>query len=198
MSHLTKHTIVCISGKQGSGKTTMAESLVKLYSGTHMKFASPLYEMHEAIRAVLKKYGIEMPKKVGALLQYLGTEFGRKLFGDDVWVRCIHNAIIDTTESLDKWKDKAFIVVDDARFENELDMFLKLRADREDYTILTIRLDADEDTRKLRAEGWRDNTNHASETSLDLRLEDFDMRINTKTASAEEALFIVCQAIEDV
>lgn len=194
---LTKHTIVAISGKQGSGKTTMATALVKLYSGTHMKFAGPLYEMHEAIRAVLAKYGIEMPKKVGELLQYLGTEFGRKLFGDDVWVRCIHNAILNATEQLDRWNDKAFIVVDDARFENELDMFLRLRDTCDDFTILTIRLDADEKTRKLRAEGWRDNVNHASETGLDLRLDDFDMRINTETASADEALFAVCQAIED-
>jgi dephospho-CoA kinase len=193
---MKKHTIICISGKQGSGKTTLAASLVNKYSGTHMKFATPLYEMHEAIRGVLQKYDYEMPKKDGKLLQLLGTEWGRNTLGQNIWVSLTATSIRNLITQLERWHDKAFIVVDDARFENELEMFYSLRDLNPEWNVYTVRLEADEETRKARADAWRDAVDHPSETGLDLRLDDFDMVLSTKALFKEEVFERVCQEIE--
>lgn len=184
---MTKHTIVAISGKMGSGKTTLAKSLVKKYSGIHMKFATPLYEMQSAVLGVLHKYGMQTEMKYGDLLQYLGTEFGRKKFGDNIWADLTKNSIFSTIESLNKWRDKAFIVVDDARFDNELDMFLDMAANEgTELRVLTVRLEASESSRKSRADSWRENTSHPSEIGLDHRLGDFDLVISTDSSDCSE------------
>jgi hypothetical protein len=181
---MKKHTIVGISGKQGSGKTTLAKSLISKYSGIHLKFADPLYKMHEAIRGVLKEFDYEMKPKDGKLLQLLGTEWGRNTLGQSIWCSLTANKIVNTVLEIDKW-DKAFIVVDDARFENELDLFKALKEIHPDWNVLTIRLECPETQREGRADDWRPATDHPSEVGLDGRLKDFDLVINTGMDSAE-------------
>src|SRR5271166_4214568 len=88
MAH--KPQILLISGQQGSGKTTttdlICEMLFKLkWNHKSFKFATPLYEMHNAVRKVALYYNLPMPEKDGGFLQWLGTEWGRKNYGDDVW-----------------------------------------------------------------------------------------------------------------
>ncbi len=90
--------IIMISGKQGSGKTTLATALQNLIKEKNvncrvLKFAGPLYEMHDAVITIFEKYGIVIPKPFKVLLQYLGTEVGRNSVDKDVWVTCLKNKV---------------------------------------------------------------------------------------------------------
>jgi GTPase SAR1 family protein len=151
--------IILISGKQGSGKTTLAKRIVtdlwaEGYKAVNFKFAGVLYQMHDAVRDVLKRYGLDELKGIdGQLLQVLGTEWGRNTRGHDIWVRCLQSAVRD----YQIMTSDGFVVIDDCRFENEYRAF---------DDCLRVRLKAPVATRKLRAEKWR-SEEHISETALD-------------------------------
>jgi len=142
-----KNTLVFLSGKQGSGKTTLAQGLITHYSASprvlsHLKFADPLYMMHGRVLSVLRQYGVETKKKDGRLLQLLGTEWGRSTYGPDLWVQILENRLIDYTK--EPLGDRGrFVVVDDARFENELALAMRWRRMHADaWDVLTVRLEA--------------------------------------------------------
>lgn len=155
--------IILLSGKQGSGKTTISKALIEQakqlgfdYAGS-MKFADTLYTLHEYILNKMETLtGKARAIKDGPLLQLLGTDWGRKTFGDNVWVDILKNKIseFDKTPS----SAKRLIIIDDCRFENEFDAFPEA---------LRVRLTCPEDVRKMRCASWRENTNHPSETGLD-------------------------------
>lgn len=181
-------TVVLISGKQGSGKTTLYNQLsgdIELRPGgiwiPHgLIFAGPLYEMHDYCRSVLVDAGIDPVHKVkdGNLLQLLGTEWGRNTIDKDVWVKIVKNRIKKYGDDLrkDMQTERKFIfIISDSRFENEFDLFPEA---------LRIRLECPEGVRKERAQKttmWRDNTHHPSETSLDRYSAEgrFDMYFHT-------------------
>lgn len=167
-------TIIALSGAQGSGKTTIAEKI----GYPILKFAAPLYEMHRNILETLRTRGIEVPegKIYGELLQYLGTEFGRNQFYEDIWVDCMKN-------SLAMFPD-ANVIVDDVRFGNEFDMLKEQGA-------IMVRLECPEDVRKQRAAKWRDNTTHVSEIALDDRLDEFDLVLNTDKLIIEDCVLLI-------
>lgn len=179
-----KSLTVLISGRQGSGKTSLAVEIGKRINvdkvlNAHVEmitFAKPLYDIHDMILKYMSDLGFEVPKKDGALLQYLGTDWGRKTFGDNVWVDLAQKKI-------NKWdifarnnlfqKDQIYIV-SDARFPNELVGFTNS---------LKIRLECPETVRKERilatpGQNWRENSNHPSETSLDF-FDGWDMVLDT-------------------
>ncbi len=176
--------MILIAGKQGSGKTTLALKLKFALHAFHLKFADPLYEMHEAIRPVAEKYGIPFGSKEGVLLQLLGTEWGRRCKGDDVWANACKNHIT----SLNKTNPKATIIVDDCRFENELNKF---------PLAFKVRLIAPGSIRSARAESWRDNELHQSETGLDHVTDDkFDLVVHTDQFDADETFQMVLYAFK--
>ena len=113
------------------------------------------YELHDVCLPLLKKYGIRdaTMKKDGELLQVLGTEYGRKLLGDDVWVKVLKRRV-------DYWLrvEPHLIIIDDCRFENEHDAF---------PDALRVHLECSEYMRKSRCSYWRTNTDHPSEIGLD-------------------------------
>jgi phosphomevalonate kinase len=149
--------IVMISGKQGSGKTTISDALAARLGGAaiRLRFAQPLYEMHNAVLSILAAYGMARPGLVkdGPLLQILGTEWGRNTIDPDIWVRCIQNKVAE----IGKKFQEAVVIVDDMRFRNEFDAFSALK----------IRLECPREIRKARCSTWRDNENHQSEIDLD-------------------------------
>lgn len=154
-----------ITGRQGSGKSTLSRSLIGglvmcQRMATRVSFAETLYKMHDAIRAVLGEVGEDHFQGIdGPLLQILGTEWGRKTRDDGIWVRCFK------ARAANIWRadPSAVVVVDDCRFENELFCY----TGEPDVFAIRIRLQADEDIRRERAAKWRENTSHASETGLD-------------------------------
>ena len=108
--------LVGIAGRPGSGKTTIVHRLRMLLAPTtHVKFADIIYKMHDAIRTIGHHYDLPVKEKDRQLLQFLGTEWGRQQFGEDVWV----NALLS---KYDKVKDDAgYMLVDDVRYVNELE-----------------------------------------------------------------------------
>ena len=176
-----------ISGKQGSGKSKTADALESLlkskgFEVVRYKFAQPLYEMHDMVLAYMAEEGFEVPVKDGLLLQLLGTDWGRKVFGPYVWVKCasfeyqrIRRIVHDS-----KNQKPHVMLIDDLRFKTELEGF------REDG--FTVRLEADRDVRKSRADSWRDNETHQSEVDLDDSLDFFDAVIRTDDSLNEQGV----------
>ncbi len=171
---MTIHPIL-LSGKQGSGKSTTTERLAhelrqKGYFVYLYKFATPLYEMHDAVLPILKSYDLvpQDMKKLGRLLQLLGTEFGREYLGSDVWVNCA-KTYLKKCSTLPG--DNGVLLIDDCRFKNELAAFQD--------TGFTVRLEADRDIRKSRCDSWRDTEDHISETDLDGSLNKFSLTCRT-------------------
>ena len=173
--------IFILSGRQGSGKTTYAKYLqafLGIDNTKILKFAEPLYALHDRCLPLLKEYGVrpESMTKDGELLQVLGTAYGREKLGQNVWVEIVARR---AKQWLDQ-RDSHFVIIDDARFENEIDVF---RADAN-----LIRLIAPESVRKARCSYWREDTNHPSETSLDAYERDkkFDVEMKTEHETREQ------------
>lgn len=178
--------IILISGKMGSGKTTVSEGLTELlkknrHTVSRLKFADPLYAMHDAVGVAASKYGIPFDKKEGVLLQLLGTEWGRQIKGDSVWVDSMKYRVSQT--SCD------FVIIDDCRFKNEFNAF-------EDA--FKLRLKASEEIRKNRADSWRPNTTHLSEIDLDdFEINGrFDLVVDTNLNDKQKTLDLIMTTIQ--
>jgi hypothetical protein len=170
--------VLFISGQQGSGKTTVASYVAQRahamhYSPHQMKFADPLYDMHDSIMDILRSYGhMPAPSVNRDLLQQIGTDWGRNTQGLDFWVNILKSRI-----DLMLTDVKNIVIIDDVRFPNELDL-------AKNYDSCTVRLNASEDSRKNRAKKWG-NTAHSSENSLDLST-NFDAIFDTTNAQLED------------
>lgn len=154
--------IVMISAKQGGGKTALANELLRTYKTAQFdfagvyKFAATLYELHDYLLNKMETLtGEPRVEKDGDLLQLLGTEWGRKKFGANVWASILRHEVRKAAGYNGVHK---LIVIDDCRFTNEFNIL------PEAYR---VRLDAPEAVRKLRATSWRENVTHPSETGLD-------------------------------
>lgn len=114
--------IIGLSGYARSGKDTVAELLVLNYGFKRVAFADGIRKallelnpfIYDGVRLneTVDMYGWEVAKskdEVRRLLQVMGTEVGRKLIHEDVWVWRLFNSI-GTDER---------IVIPDVRFPNE-------------------------------------------------------------------------------
>ena len=117
--------IIGLSGYARSGKDTVAELLVLNYEFQRKAFAdgirdaltalNPILHDGHRLNEIVQMYGWDIAKakdEVRRLLQVMGTEVGRKLIHEDVWVWRLFNQI-DTDER---------IVIPDVRFPNEARM----------------------------------------------------------------------------
>jgi hypothetical protein len=169
---IPKIHVILISGKMGSGKDTLALNLLQIahrYKGWRaetLKFASPIYEIHNFARGLMASLGQVAPEnlkiKDGPLLQFLGTEWGRSTYGEDVWTKALQSRMFNFWNRMGESFPNYLFLVTDCRFKNEFHAF-----DNGPYWVTKVRLECDRDTRKTRAEQWRDNENHQSEIDLD-------------------------------
>ncbi len=187
--------VVLISGKQGAGKTTLTNALWRRLldkgaAAKEIRFAGTIYEIHDFARARLEALGIELPEplkvKDGPMLQWLGTEWGRKTIADDIWVRCAQGAVAQFHED---YPGRAVALVSDCRFRNECDAFPQA---------LRVRLECPKDTRKGRCEAWRENDVHPSEIDLDdyVHAGRFDMVFNTGTQPVDQIVALVVAQLD--
>lgn len=180
-------TLVLLSGKQGAGKSSIARALQFMLSRVGhqvavMKFADPLYEMHDLCRAVLRRYGCDpFPGVDGRLLQLLGTEWGRNSRGESLWVDLFRKRAASLPES-------HIIICDDARFPNEMEGY------DPKWRVARVRLVAPEEVRRQRAAKWRDATMHESEVALD-GYKGFDLICDTYDLSIDVVARSVCDVI---
>lgn len=163
------HKVLLLSGKQGSGKTTIMEELKKraLEQGIVAKnviFADTIYRIHDFAIDLLKQRGIERDiVKDGKLLQLLGTEWGRYTVNENIWVDCLKGQIAQleqeykSTHKTDGNCSPRLYIVSDCRFKNEFD----------GIDAFKVRLEASREVRKERCSQWRDTDTHPSETDLD-------------------------------
>lgn len=155
--------IVGLSGYAQSGKDTVGATLVENYGFTRYAFADALkecvYRLNPAVRHLcptdmrfgeylrvqdlVDSMGWEQAKKepeVRRLLQVMGTEAGRQVLGDNIWVDAVLNKVGDDD-----------VVITDCRFPNEAQAV----KDRGGYVVRVTRPGVD----AVNA--------HPSETSLD-------------------------------
>jgi hypothetical protein len=120
--------IIGISGYARSGKDTVANYLVEHHEFTRMAFADAMREALLRLNpkvtvngingvylaSVVDKLGWETLKEaspeVRELLQRMGTEVGREMFGEHFWVDYLMNKALEA---------KTDIVISDVRFLNE-------------------------------------------------------------------------------
>jgi hypothetical protein len=110
--------IIGFSGLAGSGKTTVAQAFADTHGYTRISFAEPLKQMLAVLVPADAEKTEERPELCGKTVRYalqsLGTEWGRKMIGDTVWV----DALIRRLTSGGKF------VIDDVRFPNEAQVLL--------------------------------------------------------------------------
>jgi hypothetical protein len=109
--------LLALAGPAGAGKSTAAKLLVERAGFTRISFAAPLYDMLaaggfgrpttlEEKQAIIPGLGFSWRHAA----QTLGTEWGRKHLGDDIWVDLALRKASDPNGRY---------VIDDCRFENE-------------------------------------------------------------------------------
>lgn len=156
-------TNYAIIGKQRAGKDTLAEYLQKKHGGQILKFADPLYEIQQAIYEI-----VELPihnSKDRLLLQWIGTEWGRKTINPNIWVNIMDRRLtkilskeeILSQHSLFMDYQPLNLYITDARFPNEIELLRK-----HDFKIIKV-----ETCEQLRINRGATNLYHESETALD-------------------------------
>lgn len=140
-----------ITGLIGSGKGTLADFLIEKHGFRKMSFADTLKDACSVIfgwkREMLEgdtaesrswrekvdpfwsdRLGIEnfSPRLA---LQWMGTEAGRGVFGDEIWTTCMERRINDFRESIEEkpyFSEEAKVVIPDTRFFNEIQLIKRL------------------------------------------------------------------------
>lgn len=187
-----KTHIIQISGKQGSGKSTLSEGLAAHFTSKGMyafrrRYAGPLYEMHDQVLMVLEKYGVERQSPDKRLLQLLGTEWGREHVSQTLWVDLMRNEVARISGfMLDKDRD-AVVIIEDCRFKNEFNAFPES---------FRIRLECSEIFRKKRTHCWRDQSGHPSEIDLDEWADQFSLTMNTDVMTKDQTLDLAVTAFK--
>ena len=155
---------IAISGKMGSGKTTLADELLKqvLEHSPNESYASKV-SLATPVKQVAYDYFL-MPsdEKDRELLQQIGQQF--RQIKNSVWVDLLLNHV----QGLSDTTSCELAICDDMRFQNELTTL-------KDDGWFTIRLTVDEEEQKRRLEKsygevWTthwENRNEISETDLD-------------------------------
>lgn len=124
--------IVFLVGKIGAGKTTAAKVFKEL-GYHHMSFAEPLRAMiggflgpgHPALardadkNAPLEEFG---GKSIRFAMLTLGTEWGREMMSHDLWIAHMHRRIVQYAQICADYTNECKIVIDDARFPNEIEL----------------------------------------------------------------------------
>lgn len=146
--------IIGLSGYARSGKDEVAKILVNEYQFKRIAFAdairdcvyrlNPYIDGEMRVAELVDNYGWEVAKskeEVRRLLQVFGTEVGRQLFNNDIWVNQVFKRMYDLND----------YVIPDVRFYNEMKSIRQ----------------ADGEIWRINREGVVAINTHASESALD-------------------------------
>jgi hypothetical protein len=113
--------VIGLCGKAGSGKSTAIEALKTRGRPVSVnKFAGPLYAIQNYIYKVIEPV-YNPPEdfvKDRFLLQFLGTDWGRKTINDSIWINLWKNKV----EKVLAQDSNVIVVSDDTRFDNEAEI----------------------------------------------------------------------------
>jgi hypothetical protein len=121
--------VVGITGTAGSGKTTAARIMCDRYDFSRVRIAEPIKRMaralgltHDQVDGPLKDIPLDelCGKTPRYVMQTLGTEWGRRMVGEDIWVRVAEKEIRRLMSN------GVSVVVDDVRFPDEASMIKNL------------------------------------------------------------------------
>lgn len=186
--------VILLSGKKRTGKTTLQNALFhqlckrEEVCPIEINFADEIYRIHDYAIKKMKELNAVKPGfvKDRKLLQFLGTEWARNTFSEDVWCEVMKTKIQKAIKN-----NYTHTIISDCRFKNEFFHFPEA---------LRIRLTADESIRKIRTiETWDVMTEqHPSETDLDTVAVDdlFDMYIATDIYTVEESVKMIIDRLE--
>lgn len=120
---MSRPKLIGIIGRAGAGKSTVAIELELAHGFDRMRFAEPMKKAMAALGLSADEYDGPLKETPCDLLcgktprhamQTLGTEWGRNMIHQDLWVR---NWQLRAKKKLDSGIS---IVVDDVRFDNEV------------------------------------------------------------------------------
>lgn len=113
-------TLVGLSGESGSGKDTIAELYMRPHGFIPVGFADEVKIAVVATgKATWEEVFITKPPHVRRLMQIVGTEEGRDVYGEDYWVRKLFARL--RTNVLRFGSQFTRYVITDARFPNEVE-----------------------------------------------------------------------------
>lgn len=116
-----KRPVIGLAGLAGCGKSTVADHLIEKHGFARVKFAGPLKDMLRALGLSERHLEGDLKEKPCDLLCgktprqamiWLGTEYGREMIGQDLWIRAWKAAC-------DRFEPGRPVVADDCRFPNE-------------------------------------------------------------------------------
>lgn len=167
---IPKMILVGICGKMGSGKDYVASNYVIPYLEKVLKKKAMCFSMADQIKVnAMTKHNlsyeqvyVKKTKETRRLLQVEGTEHGRQVYGEDIWIKyysswlqVLHNKGIDC------------IITPDIRFQNEA-QYIK---DNNGILIKVVAPSRNEKRLQDESKGDRDTYNkmktHQSECDLD-------------------------------
>lgn len=115
--------LIGLTGLAGAGKSTAAELL--LVTHARLSIAEPLKEMlscligPDAWENKEARPDALCGKSVREALQSLGTEWGRKMIGPDLWLKSTMAVVTEHFENSESWGHGWGVVIDDVRMDNE-------------------------------------------------------------------------------
>lgn len=168
--------IIGLSGYARTGKDTVADYLVENHEFTRLAFADP---MREALYALNPSLGLSrlslqevidecgwdgyketlFGEEIRGLLQRMGTEVGREMFGEHFWVDYLLNKALEI---------KGNVVISDVRFLNEAEAIRQ----------------ANGQVWRVNRPGVKAANSHASEIQMD-SFDNFDVVITNDTTIDE-------------
>lgn len=129
--------LIGLCGAAGCGKSTVSKHLYEKYRFFDFALADPIYDMVAALTGLTKDTLKQRDVKEARLewlglsprelLQRIGTEFGRRVIDDGVWIRHLMRRIDATAAAVDRMSlggTKSHFVISDVRFDNEAEAIM--------------------------------------------------------------------------
>ena len=184
-------SVILVSGKAGSGKTTFADYLTRTYPNKYISLALAA-KLKTLTYKLLKIFNIPITsfsdlddrstkERYRSYMQLIGTEAMRSTFGDDFWCEQL-------LPSVEQYVSSGFnVIISDVRFPNEQDFF-KSRFD--DVKCIMIRRSSIDMTEVKHSSENTDNLHIDEVVFNDGDMHDFELLIDhrfaPKSSSVEE------------